>query len=198
METKFKKRINRWTVPGPNPAQGLALLAQTTAKNGLIGPTPAARQAHTLARSLRGGLAWRCGVSRLVVRSSRWVPQQQGGGIGQVGGEGAHPGGSSIGRWQKTAARGGLSTATTLRWTLLARVRSHGYAELRRVWGWGRLTGKDLGGHAHHGLAVGGGSGSESGDDGSFPMAMLGQEDKGRLRASHELLGGEENCAGQW
>jgi hypothetical protein len=28
-------------------------------------------------------------------------------------------------------------------------------------------------------------------------MAMLGQEDKGRLRASHELLGGEEICAGE-
>jgi hypothetical protein len=33
-------------VLGPNPARGLALLAQTTAENGPVGPTPAARRAR--------------------------------------------------------------------------------------------------------------------------------------------------------
>jgi hypothetical protein len=59
------------------------------------------------------------------------------------------------------------------------------------------LIGKELGGDTHHGLAVVGGGGSKSGDGGGFPMAVLGQEDKGRLWALHELLGGEEIHAGE-
>jgi hypothetical protein len=59
------------------------------------------------------------------------------------------------------------------------------------------LTRKELGGGTHHGLVVGSGGGSKSDDDDGFWTAMLGHEDKGRLRASHKLLGGEEICAGE-
>jgi hypothetical protein len=56
-------------------------LAQPTAENDLIGPTLAARHAHTLAQ--RG--------ARLVVRSSWRVPPRQGGGVGQGGGQTRSP-----------------------------------------------------------------------------------------------------------
>jgi hypothetical protein len=61
------------------------------------------------------------------------------------------------------------------------------------------LRGTEHGEGTHLGLGVGGGAKSD--DDSGFPTAMLGQEDKGRLRASHELLVWEEICAwekGEW
>jgi hypothetical protein len=82
----------------------------------------------------------------------------------------------------------------------VAGVGTHGCVE-RRVSGRGRLTEKELGGGAHHGLAVGGDSSSKKGDDDVFRTAMLGHEDKGRLWASHELFSGEGICVaekGEW
>jgi hypothetical protein len=58
------------------------------------------------------------------------------------------------------------------------------------------LTRKELGGGAHHGLVIDSG-GSKSGDDGGFPMAMLGQEDKGRLRVSHNSSAGKKFVQGR-
>jgi hypothetical protein len=83
-------------------------LAQPTAENDPIGPTPAARHAHTLAR--RGGLApgssfGLCGE----YHHGKEVAS------GKVEDKRVHPGGGSAKRWQKTVARDGLSTAMALR-----------------------------------------------------------------------------------
>jgi hypothetical protein len=76
----MNKRMNcAWA----KSARGLALLAQTMAKNGPLGPTLAARHTHALERSTHAGSAWWCGIGRHAIQSSQRLPPQRGCGDGQ-------------------------------------------------------------------------------------------------------------------
>jgi hypothetical protein len=158
------------------------------AKNGLIGPT--------LTWSPRTGPVWQRGVGWLTVRSSRWVPPRQGGGTGQGREERSSPR-----RW----LNGQVAEDGGARWSFNgegAPVNSDGQSWVPRLcrvkegvrtrsidqegaWRWRSPWCGDRQGS------------SKSGDDGGFPMAMLGQEDKGRLRASHSSSAGKKFVQGR-
>jgi hypothetical protein len=106
MENEFKKWINRWTVPGPNPARGLALLAKKRIQH-QWGSSRMHRRGHR-ARTWRGGAASAgspFGLRGGYHHSKEVAP----GKVGAGGAAAQNRGGGAIDRWLGAIARGGGS-----------------------------------------------------------------------------------------